>query len=233
MQGNKRAKVLRGFDRYLLSYFRVLFPKATATEVNAFLYNASIEPVPRFFHPSQITRAEDSLGLARKKGATIARQANLPINLLKRDRFWTQPYPFGIVGIRRRHLLDTDEAAIYLETAARGFGKCYIGRRCEEEGPYGHSEKYTLLLTVGAMGLKVSLFDRISGVNVPIYADHMQDVLNAIGPGTPANRYTFLCDNLNVHKNPLIGQVIHQSGRRRLFRAPYRPSDGPIEFVFN
>jgi len=173
------------------------------------------------------------LGLARKKGSTTARQANLPINLLKRERFWLIPYPNGIVGIRRVDLLDTDEAAIYLETADRGYGKCFIGKRCEEEGPYGRSEKYTLLFTMGANGLKISLFERMKGVNVAIYAAHIQEVIAAIGPGGPGNCKTFLCDNLNVHKNLLIGQLIQQAGHRRVFRAPYRPSDGPIEFLFN
>jgi hypothetical protein len=40
-------------------------------------------------------------------------------------------------------------------------------------------------------------------------------------------------DNLNIHHNPLVLHLIRQRGHRVVFRAPYRPQDGPIEYVFN
>ena len=39
--GNARATVLRGHDLVLLSLYRMVFPKATAAEINAFLYRAN------------------------------------------------------------------------------------------------------------------------------------------------------------------------------------------------
>ena len=43
----------------------------------------------------------------------------------------------------------------------------------------------------------------------------------------------FTMDNLNSHKNPLILNLIHNSGHRFVFRAPYWPVDGAVEYVFN
>ena len=40
-------------------------------------------------------------------------------------------------------------------------------------------------------------------------------------------------DNLNAHKNPAILALIHLYGHGVVFRAPYWPVDGPIEFIFN
>ena len=40
-------------------------------------------------------------------------------------------------------------------------------------------------------------------------------------------------DNLNAHTNPTIFARIIGAGHRILFRAPYYPVDGPIEYVFN
>ena len=47
-------------------------------------------------------------------------------------------------------MIDIDEAGIFLKTAARKIGKISIGSRVREPGPYGHSEKYTLLMAIAA-----------------------------------------------------------------------------------
>ena len=40
-------------------------------------------------------------------------------------------------------------------------------------------------------------------------------------------------DNWTWHKHPLVLDLIVQTGHRYVFRAPYNPRDGPIEYVFN
>ena len=49
--------------------------------------------------------------------------------------------------------------------------------------------------------------------------------------GTPM--HTFVCDNLTSHHSPLISQLVNQHGHHLVFRAPYNPWDGPIEYFFN
>ena len=46
---------------------------------------------------------------------------------------------------------------------------------------------------------------------------------------------TFLsgCDNLRAHKSPEVVYMIYQAGHQIIPRAPYRPCNGPIEYVFN
>ena len=75
-QGNSRATILRGEDLFFLAHCRTLCPEATTAEVNAFLHNCNGQE--RFFCPSSITRAEQRVGLARKRGSTTACQANHP-----------------------------------------------------------------------------------------------------------------------------------------------------------
>ena len=65
------------------------------------------------------------------------------------------------------------------------------------------------------------------------FIDFIQRILNDIGPGTPERRYCFTMDNLSAHTNPTILGMIIDAGHRILFRAPYYPVDGPIEYVFN
>ena len=50
----------------------------------------------RVYSSSQISETVAVPGLTRKMVSIEARQASLPINILKRDLFWNNPYPIGI-----------------------------------------------------------------------------------------------------------------------------------------
>ena len=111
--GNARATVLRDHNIILLALYRLAFPKATAAEVNAFLYRANYGNMNfRFFSASQICEAEKIIGLTRKRGSTTAYQALRPINRQKRWMFWNLPYPYGIADIRRQDMIDLDECVL-------------------------------------------------------------------------------------------------------------------------
>ena len=71
------------------------------------------------------------------------------------------------------------------------------------------------------------------GTTIIKFVEFIQRILNDIGPGTPGNRRCFTMDNLTAHRNLLVQQLIHQAGHRVVFRAPYHPIDGPIEYYFN
>ena len=45
--------------------------------------------------------------------------------------------------------------------------------------------------------------------------------------------FFFTADNLNVHHDPNICDLITRNGHRYLFRAPYWAIDGPMEYIFN
>ena len=149
--GNNRATVLCGRFQFFLAFYRAIYPTASQAEINAFLFTEiqAGDPLARFFSPSQITECENRLGFSRKRGSTTARQALLPINIIKRDIYWNENYPAGVADIPARDIIDIDEAGIFLETAARKIGKISIGSRVREEGPYGHSVKYTLTMAIG------------------------------------------------------------------------------------
>ena len=74
-QGNNRATVLRGIDLFNLAFWRTVWPKSTHAELNALLFNAQTArgaDNPRFFSPSQLSKAKDRLGLSAKPGSTTA-----------------------------------------------------------------------------------------------------------------------------------------------------------------
>jgi hypothetical protein len=134
-------------------------------------------------------------------------------------------------------MIDFDEAAFYLTTANRSSGKAYINCRVREHGPYGHSERYNMLLAVsgGQDGLRWLEFTK-ENANLLTVSDFIERILNEIGDADPENgipRRCFTMDNLVVHHHQIIAQMIFARGHRLAFRAPYYPVDGPIEYVFN
>jgi hypothetical protein len=149
MNGNKRSTVLTGRMRFSLVFYRILFPKCTAAELNCYLHNNTPpEQEQRFHSGSQITRAEYDSGLTRKRGATTARQANLPQNIAKFNQCKNENYPCGVANSMREDLIDWDECAIFLESADRSYRKVFIGKDLNEEGPHGHSQKHTLTMAI-------------------------------------------------------------------------------------
>jgi len=234
--GYKQAEAFRDHDVIFLALYRTIFPKATAAEINAFLYRANFGNLDfKFYSPSQISEAEDRIGLTRVAGSTTAYQAFFPVNRQKRWNYWNLPFPFGIADIKRTDMIDLNECGLFVETAARGFGKCYIGKRVNEEGPYSKSEKWTLLLAISGdpddQRWKKIWAD--GGTTNDRMVDLIEEILEDIGPGTPHRRRCFIMDNLTSHHSAQVETLIHAAGHRIVFRAPYYPVDGPIEYVFN
>ena len=62
------------------------------------------------------------------------------------------------------------------------------------------------------------------------FIDHIIDDLDQNHPG---RSFVFTMDNLSAHKNPLVTNRILMAGHRYVFRAPYWPVDGAVEYVFN
>ncbi len=238
--GNNRAtREIRGRNLLLLSLHRAVLPKATIAEVNAFLYAMNMhDPDNRFHSYSQICRAEASILITKKRSSTTAFQAMLPINVAIRQNFWNLPYPHGSVGIDPRDMIDIDEAGIYPDQTNRKFGKSTVGTRNREVGTYARDQKLNILLAIsGEDGIDegdrwYELWEN-EGTTIQRYRDFIQRIIVEVGPGTPQRRRCFTMDNLNVHRNPVVSNLILQAGHRILFRAPYYPVDGPIEYVFN
>ena len=95
--GTVTASTLHVHDLVLLSLYRVAFPKACHSKINAFLFRANFgDPTWNFYSHSQLSKAESILDLANKRSSTTAFQAFMPINIRKRWRYFSLPYPFGI-----------------------------------------------------------------------------------------------------------------------------------------
>ena len=210
--GNKRATVLLDHDLFYLALYRVAFPKATAAEINAFLYRVNYGAWNfRFYSNSQVTEAEDRIQLTRKRGSTTAWHALRPINQQKRWVYLNMPYPYDIANIRREDLIDLDECGVCSITADRHIGKAVIGQRVKQAGNYQKEEKYNMLLAISASVAAERWVDIWieGGTTTDRMCQFIQNILNNIGPGTPQRRRCFIMDNLNSHHSRQMAALIY------------------------
>ena len=123
----------------------------------------------------------------------------------------------------------------FFESAARKIGKISIGNRVRETGPYGHSTKWTLIMAIAgdANGQRWVSFEQRAGTSAVDFLDFILVILTDIGPGTAQRRRCFTFDNLTAHHHQAVVYTIIAAGHRVVFRAPYYPVDGAIEYVFN
>ena len=238
--GGRQASVFAGRDLLLLAYYRCIHPEATASEVIAFLWNTHgrFQLVPRFYNPSQITKAEHLLGLSRKRASKTARQALSNRIQNWRYNYWHLPLPFGIADVAARDMIDVDEAVVTADDAKRGYGKSFLFNRVRYHGPYsrdGGSVRVIMAISGDpTLGYRwTDIQEQRGGTNFAEFYNMIDRVSLYLNQHQPGRRFVFLMDNLNIHHNPMISMLLQARGHAVVYRAPYCPVDGPIEYVFN
>ena len=235
--GNKfSTREITGVDLFNLTIcYRMMRPKAYINEVRAYVNN--MNPAnPPYLH-SQIHRAEQKLGLSRKVGSSTSVEAYRPINMLKRQRYWQMAFPYGIRGEDINTIIDIDESAYKLQSQDRKRGKTVRCKRCNTRGMYNKGAgKVSLILGICGDGEEGLAFHRLypqGGTNLWRFYTFMSDFIDFLEENRPGQSFCFTMDNLNIHKHPVILDLIQEAGHRIVFRAPYWSCDGAIEYVFN
>lgn len=219
-----------------LALYRRLHPEATIDMVRAFLFN--MDPTIAPYCPSAIVKAEFFLNLKNKRSSTTCERAFWPINLHKRDLFWTANYPLGRADIRTQDMIDIDECGMKIEATNPRFGKCVSWERCWIQGAYNRDRKLNLLMAIAAdPAINMEWHDmwkqEEGGTTVFRYYVFLERIIQWLAANRPGRVYCFTADNLNVHHDQNIIDLIETNGHRYLFRAPYWAIDGPMEYIFN
>ena len=249
MTGNRDRQVIVGLDQFNLIMFLLAWPDARLDEIIAFLANAGNG---RVFSRSQVSIRLNELGMSKKIGSTEARQASLPINLFKREQFWSMNLPFGVNGCERRRLIDIDEIGIELQRTNRKYGHSHTGIRVVKPGHYSRDTKLTVILAVepGDPALDPEVRGSVdnprrwlrilvkAGTSTIDFTDFLRSVCTNLQEYHPegmiGNRSrVFLWDNLSSHCSPVIHQTVEGEFDHLIVRRPpYKPSDAPIEYIF-
>jgi len=77
----------------------------------------------------------------------VAYQALTERNLLRLRIFWDEPWPIGVNGFPRQHLIDGDKFGLHLNTANSKYGLSPRGMRIQKPGNYDRGFfKLTIIL---------------------------------------------------------------------------------------
>ena len=234
--GNKVARrEITGEALVQLALYRVIRPHARLYEVRAYLTNRFPNVPP--YSDSQICRAEQRLGLSRKAASSTSQEAYLPKNLMKRKIYWEYLYPLGVAGETTADIIDIDEARFKLESADRSYGKVAREFRCNLKGRYKKGDPGTNLIMAisGDDHNPISFHQQFTEGGTYLFRFYcfMSDLIDFLEENYPNRSFLFTMDNLNIHKHPIILNLIEDAGHRIVFRAPYWSCDGSIEYAFN
>jgi hypothetical protein len=119
-----------------------------------------------------------------------------------------------------------------IEKQNRRHGKAPRGVRVRSRGPYGHGQKYTLIMAVSPCGARWYWMLKVKGTSTALFTAFVNHVLGSLPAAGPAVR-TLLWDNLSAHKSAAVWNAVTAAGHLCCARPPYRPADAPIEYMFN
>ncbi len=112
-------------------------------------------------------------------------------------------------------------------------------KRCGARGKYKKGEgSVSLLMAISGnerAGQSFS-FHRCyteEGTDLWRFFNFMLELCNWLDAHRPGRSFLFTMDNLNIHRHPVIQNLIHGREHRVIFRAPYWSCNGAIEYVFN
>jgi len=120
---------------------------------------------------------------------------------------------------------------IFLQSANRKRGRVFTSVRVRAPEPYGHDQKWTLILAIDTAGYVNHSFEPLPGTTSETFAAFCVNTIDNLPAGGPMR--TFMWDNLSSHYSAPVDNVIANSPHHALERPPYRPVDGPIEYAFN
>lgn len=229
--GNRAPTVLRGEHQLLLCILRKIRPKSTAAEIRTFIARESSDG--KLFTDQQITKREKELGLTRKRSATAAEQAFTPRNQIRARLYWNTPYPTGILNTNRAQMCDIDEFGLWVEKMNLSFGKTLRGVACVQPGKYGHGDKFSCIIGVMADGRRWFRMTKVRGTSCEAFNSFVDEICNGARRLPALPQITFIWDNLAAHHSNLVVNTVYMAGHRIVPRAPYRPWDGPVEYVIH
>jgi hypothetical protein len=172
-------------------------------------------------------------------GSTTSDCAYLPLNQFKRDQYWGAAYPLGVRGESTRDVIDLDESCFKLESQNRKYGKLTRQRRRDAQGRYKiGAGTISLLMAISGderAGQAFSFHRTYTegGTDQWRFYNYMLELCNWLDANRNGRSFLFTMNNLNLHKHPMIINMIQSRGHRVVYRAPYWSCDGAIEYVFN
>ena len=111
--------------------------------------------------------------------------------------------------------------------------------RCDDRGKYKKGEgSISLLMSISGNERAGQTFSfhrcyTEGGTDLWRSFNFMLELCDWFDAHRPGRSFLFTMDNLNIHKHPVILNLIHGCNHCVIFWAPYWSCDGAIEYIFN
>ena len=130
-------------------------------------------------------------------------------------------------SIDSARLVFIDESSTNIALVGR-YGRAPRGQRALDRAPRNWGENVTLISSIylGGMGPSMSLPGSADAEAFKLYLEHF--LCPTLRPGQ-----IVVMDNLSVHKNKKVRELIEECGCELLFLPPYSPDFNPIEEAFS
>jgi transposase len=125
-----------------------------------------------------------------------------------------------------RRYVFIDESGANITLVPR-YGRAPKGERCPGSVPRNYKENLTLLASLSLDGLTSAMLLDGAADRVAFEVYLRQILVPTLVPGQ-----IVILDNLAIHKQPALRQLIHAAGCRVLFLPSYSPDFNPIEQAF-
>ncbi len=143
--------------------------------------------------------------------------------------------PFGIAETPIHDMIDVNKVGIKLEHNNKKYRKTPTIICVDDDEVYDRDQKTNLLLAItGNDQYNMSWHHTWEGegTTFAIFYQFIERIINQLGHDHPGQSFCFTMDNLNIHHNPQILEIIAERGHQIVFRAPYGSCNGAIEYVF-
>ena len=215
--GNRHStREVNGVDLVNLALFWLVRPKAYIDEVCAYVHNQNPMNLP--YSQSQIVRAEHRLGLTRKAASSTSDRAHLPLNMHIRYLYRNAPFLDGVLGESTRDIIELDESKFKIEDQNRRFGKVAREKQCDASGKYiNGSDGIDLLMAISSdeRADQAFSFHRCyteGNTDLWQFYSFIDDFYIWLVANRPGSQFLFTMDNLNLHKSPIVQNLIHTNG---------------------
>jgi len=201
---------ITGINLLNLAIHRVIRPKAYIDRGRAFVHNMNPDVMP--YSQSQICCAENRLEIVRKDTSATSDCAHIPINELKRKKYWEKECLEGVHREYIRDMIDIDKCNLKLESLNRNSGKVVRELRCDAVGKFKKgAASVSLWMAIGCEDQTPFSFHKTfteGGTDLWRYYYFIEDLTEFLDEHFPGRLFCFTKDNLNIHKNPMISNMI-------------------------
>ncbi len=162
--------------------------------------------------------------------------AHLEINMHRHHLYHNAAFPDGVLGESTHDIINLGESKFKIEDQNCKFGKVVREKQCNSMGKYiNGSQGIDLLMAISDNEQMYQSFSfhrcyTEGTTDLWRFYNNIDELCNWLAEHSPGRLILFTMDNLNLHRSPVVQNLINSFGHHIVYCAPYWMCDGVINF---